>query len=268
VYPDVPGKHSAATLTEQVNTSLKELGTDCVDIFYLHAADRSVPFAETLKAVNDLHKAGKFVRFAISNYTAFEVAELVLTAQHNGWVRPTLYQGMYNAITRNVEDHLFPALRRYGLDFYAYNPLAGGLFSGKYTTLEETPEEGRFSDAVGQMGARYRERYFNEHVFGALRVVEPVAKKHNISLIQTALRWMVHHSKLNVKDNGPDGIILGVSSLKQLEENLDALEQGPLPEELVQALDKGWETAKPGTPHYWHLDVKYTYDTRKALFGK
>jgi len=98
-YPRQPGAHKPVVLKEQVNTSLKELQTDCVDIFYLHAADRSVPFEETLEAVNELHKEGKFVQLGLSNYTAFEVAEIVITCKERGWVRPSIYQGMYNAIS-------------------------------------------------------------------------------------------------------------------------------------------------------------------------
>jgi len=266
VYPLVPGTHKPQVLTEQVETSLKELGTDTVDIFYLHAADRSVPFKETLEAVDRLHKAGKFITFAISNYTAFEVAEIVLTCHYNGWVRPTIYQGMYNAITRSVEAELFPMLKRYGLAFYVYNPLAGGLFSGKYTAATDRPDAGRFSKSSGTTGERYRERYFHPKLFAALGVVEPVAKKHDITLVATALRWLVHHSGLEIKDGGKDGILLGVSSLEQLETNIDALEAGPLPVEVVKALDEAWKIAKSETPNYWHGEVKYSYDTRKALF--
>ena len=80
-------------------TSLKELKTDCVDIFYLHAADRSVPFEETLQEVNKMHKEGKFVNLGLSNFTAFEVAEVVIMCKERGWVRPTIYQGVYNAIS-------------------------------------------------------------------------------------------------------------------------------------------------------------------------
>lgn len=93
LYPREPGMHKPEIVIENLNKSLSELGTDCVDIFYLHAADRSVPFAETLKCVNDLHKQGKFVQLGLSNFTAFEVAEVVMTCQANGWVRPTIYQG-------------------------------------------------------------------------------------------------------------------------------------------------------------------------------
>lgn len=110
-YPIPAGTHKPAALKEQFGTSLRELGTDCVDIFYLHAPDRSVPFAETLEAVNELHKEGKFVQLGLSNYTAFEVAEVVMTCKANGWVRPTIYQGMYNAISKLPS----PSLRRSSL---------------------------------------------------------------------------------------------------------------------------------------------------------
>ena len=101
-YPQKPGAHKPDKVKEAFNKSLTELKTDCVDIFYLHVADRSVPFEETLEAVNELHKEGKFARFGLSNYTAFEVAEIVITCKERGWVRPTIYQGMYNAISKST----------------------------------------------------------------------------------------------------------------------------------------------------------------------
>ena len=104
-YPYEPGTHKAENITESFNKSLSELKTDVVDIFYLHAADRSVPFEETLEAVNKLHKAGKFVQLGLSNYTAFEVAEIVIMCKERGWVRPTIYQGMYNAISIGLSLH-------------------------------------------------------------------------------------------------------------------------------------------------------------------
>ncbi|KAL2758278.1 hypothetical protein ACRALDRAFT_1061486 [Sodiomyces alcalophilus JCM 7366] len=264
-YPSEPGTYAADKVVESVETSLKELGTDTVDILYLHAPDRATPFAETLEAIDKLHKAGKFVTFGLSNFTAFEVAEVVLTCKYNGWVRPTVYQAMYNAITRSIEAELIPACRRYGLDIVVYNPLAGGLFSGKIKSQDMVPTEGRFSD-VNPMGANYRKRYFRDDTFRALQTVEAAAEKHGLSVIETALRWTVHHSKLKIKD-GRDGILIGVSSVSQLEENLDHLEKGPLPDEVVQALDEAWAITKGNTTNYWHLDLKYTYDTRESLFG-
>lgn len=100
VYPSEPGFHAAETLRTKFTESLKALQTDSVDIFYLHAADRSVPFAETLEAVDVMYKEGKFRQLGLSNYTAFEVAEIVSWCHHRGWVRPTIYQAMYNAISK------------------------------------------------------------------------------------------------------------------------------------------------------------------------
>jgi len=110
----------------------------------------------------------KFVKLGLSNFTAYEVAEVVMICRQHGWVRPSIYQGMlrdevttwvpltettgmYNAITRNLDAELFVACRRYGIDIVVYNPIAGGLFSGKYTaeSLAQTPESGRFSDTAG-----------------------------------------------------------------------------------------------------------------------
>lgn len=99
VYPYEPGVHKADRLKEHFYTSLKELGADSVDIFYLHAPDKSVPFEETLGAINELHKEGKFVQLGISNFAAWELAEVYNIAKERGWVKPTIYQAMYNAIS-------------------------------------------------------------------------------------------------------------------------------------------------------------------------
>lgn len=177
---------------------------------------------------------------------------------------------MYNAITRSLEHELIPACRRYGLDVVVYNPIAGGLFSGKYKSAD-IPSSGRYSDSVGRMGQMYRARYFKDSTFEALRLIEPVVEKHGLTMVETALRWCLHHSALNVRGvegkRGDDGLIIGASSLEQLESNLGDCEKGPLPADVVDVLDRAWRVCQPDTPNYWHLDLKYTYDTRKALFG-
>lgn len=205
------------------------------------------------------------MRLGLSNYTAFEVAEVVMLCRQHGWVRPSIYQAMYNAITRSIEAELIPACRRYGLDVVIYNPVAGGLLTGKIKT-KDTPAEGRFSDSTTSLGAMYRKRYFKDDTFNALALLEPVAEKQGLTLLEIAYRWLVHHSALNIKD-GNDGIIMGVSNLAQMEANLKEVEKGPLPEEVLKALDEAWLLTKASTTNYWHLDLKYTYDTRKALFG-
>ena len=88
------------------------MGTSKVDLYYLHAPDREVRLAETLEAINEEYKAGHFSRFGISNYKASEVDEIVSICEKNGWVKPTVYQGLYNAIVRSAEPELIPTLRR------------------------------------------------------------------------------------------------------------------------------------------------------------
>lgn len=102
VYPTEPGVHKPERLKGYFNKSLGELGADCVDIFYLHAPDHSVPFEETLEAVNELHKQGSFVQLGLSNFAAWEVAEVYTICKERGWVKPTIYQAMYNAISRST----------------------------------------------------------------------------------------------------------------------------------------------------------------------
>ncbi|KAI9767755.1 MAG: hypothetical protein M1840_005436 [Geoglossum simile] len=268
VYPVAAGLHKPDVLKASFQESLTALDADQVDVFYLHAADRSVPFAETLEAVNELHKQGKFIEFGLSNFTAFEVAEVVITCKERGWVRPTIYQAMYNAITRSIEPELVVACRRYGIDIVVYNPLAGGFLSGKYKTTD-VPLDGRFSNASGIIGSIYRKRFFKDTHLEALRVVEPVVQAHNLTLPETALRWLVHHSALRItpESGGNDGVIIGVSNIDQLKSNLKDLEKGRLPMAVVQALDEAWKVAMPEVPNYWHLTLEYTYDTQKALFG-
>lgn len=154
-------------------------------------------------------------------------------------------------LARALEVELEPCLRKFGISFVIYNPLAAGLFSGKYSTISVEPSEGRFSDAGGT-GPMYRTRYFKESVMKAFAVIEPVAKKYTIPLIEVGLRWCVHHSKLQLQqDDGYDGIILGFSSYNQLQQNVEACEKAPLPEEVVQALDRAWDICRGDAATYW-----------------
>ena len=267
-YPREGAGHSADVLRDRLSYCLKELQTDCVDIFYLHAPDRSRPFDEALEVCNAMHKEGKFVQLGLSNFTAFEVAECATICRERGWVRPTIYQGMYNAITRSLETETMVACRRYGIDVVVYNPLAGGLFSGKIKSADIVPEDGRYSNTNARQGEMYRKRYFRDATFEALKLVEETAARHKLTLIEIALRWCVHHSALRIKDGGKDGIIIGVSSYEQLEGNLRDLQKGPLPEEVVKTLDEAWGVTKSTTPNYWHGELKYPEDMTERFLNK
>lgn len=249
-YPFNPGDHAKEKVKESCAKSLNELGADSVDIFYLHAPDRSVPFQESLQACDELYREGKFKRLGLSNYAAWEVAEIWNIADQKGWVKPSVYQAMYNCLTRSIEEELIPCCRKYNMDVLVYNPLAGGVLSGKYKSKEVPDDGGRYSSTDPVVGAMYRDRYFKDANFEALKVIKPVADKFGLTLLEVAFRWCVHHSKLEVAD-GNDGVVIGVSSLAQLEANLSDLEKGPLPDEVVEILDVAWQITKPSCITYW-----------------
>ncbi|KDN40031.1 Aldo/keto reductase [Tilletiaria anomala UBC 951] len=247
VYPVQAGDHSPAKLRATFEKSLAALKVSCVRTLYLHAPDRSVPFDETCAEVDKLHSEGKFQQFGLSNFAAWEVAEVVGICKAKGYIQPTIYQSMYNAITRSAEEELFPACRKYGLRVVVYNPIAGGFFAGKLVSESSVPEPGSRFDPSSQMGTMYRARYVKGGYFAALEHLKPVTEKHALRLTELALRWLQHHSKLTEKD----GVILGASSNAQLEQNCQDSLKGPLPEEVVQALDEAWMIVKPHAPMYW-----------------
>lgn len=119
--------HTTAGVKSAIDDSFKALGTSKVDLYYLHAPDREVPLEETLAAINEHYKSGKFERFGISNYKAEEVEEIVKISKEKGYVLPTVYQGLYNSIARAPEKPLIPVLRKHGISYYCYNPLGGGV---------------------------------------------------------------------------------------------------------------------------------------------
>lgn len=176
---DAMTTHSAAHVRLALKASLESLKTDKVDMWYLHAPERSTPFETTLREVNNLYKEGYFRRFGISNYASWEVAQLCEICDRNGWVKPVVYQGVYNALHRAVEPELFPCLRKYGIAFYAYNPLAGGYLTSRYTrdmlSADAVIEEGSRFDPKRRQGQGYRNRYFNAQYFDALDILRPVS---------------------------------------------------------------------------------------------
>ncbi|KAJ7046581.1 Aldo/keto reductase [Mycena alexandri] len=242
--------HSPEDLRKHLTASLKALNAKTLEMWYLHAPDRSVPYEVTLKAVNDLHQEGYFKRFGISNFMSWEVAEIVGICKANGYIQPTVYQGIYNAIHRAVEPELLPCLRKFGISFYEFNPLAGGFFTDRYASLTDKPEPGSRFDPERKQGQSYRNRYWNEPYFNALAAVRPVVEKNNLTMAEVALRWISHHSLLSREYR--DAIIIGASSLDHIEQNLIDLEKGPLPDEVLTALDEAWLSVKPFATKYYH----------------
>ncbi|KAK0483578.1 Aldo/keto reductase [Armillaria novae-zelandiae] len=247
VYPVKPGDHTPHVLRETFQTSLKALNRQKVRVLYLHAPDRSVPFEDTLKAINELYREGLFEMLGLSNYAAWEVAEVVGICRAKGYVTPKIYQVMYNAITREMEAELLPCARKFGLRLVIYNPLAGGLFAGKIESPDTPVTEGRFGP--GRQGDQYRARYLQQGQFEALKYLKGVAAEHHLRLTEIALRWCQHHSKLTPED----GVILGASTASQLRQNCEDSLKGPLPDAVVHALDEARRIvlSHGSAPSYW-----------------
>ncbi|KAG0283440.1 hypothetical protein BGZ96_012199 [Linnemannia gamsii] len=245
IYAFTPGSHSKENLPTQFRASLKALNAEKIDVLYLHVPDYDTPYEETLKAIDDLYKEGLFERFGLSNYSAWNVAQIYEICKQNGYVLPSVYQGMYNPISRSVTTELLPCLKHYNISFYAYNPICGGVLSGKYN-FNVDPEGTRY-DPKTQIGQMARDWYWNKANFEAVQALTKVATAQNLTLLEATLRWMRHHSSLTAHD----GIVIGSTSIAQLEESLTELEKGPLPEEMIRAFDEAWEMCKGTTNWYF-----------------
>uniref|UniRef100_A0ABM5EKB2 Aflatoxin B1 aldehyde reductase member 2-like isoform X2 n=1 Tax=Pogona vitticeps TaxID=103695 RepID=A0ABM5EKB2_9SAUR len=244
----------AESVRAQLDTSLQRLQRQSVDLFYLHMPDRETPVEETLRACDQLHKEGKFKELGLSNYPAWEVAEIYTLCKAKNWVLPTVYQGMYNGITRQVETELLPCLRHYGMRFYAFNPLAGGLLTGKYKFEDKEADHepgSRFFDK--SFGKIYQDRYWKQHHFQGVALIREALREaygpDPPSLTCAALRWIYHHSKLQ-GDRG-DAVIIGMSNMDQLRENLQGSEEGPLQPRVVEAFDQAWRLVAHDCPNYF-----------------
>ncbi|KAF8212284.1 Aldo/keto reductase [Mycena galopus ATCC 62051] len=246
VYPAKPGGHAPAALRATFFASLEALNRKKVRVLYLHAPDRSVPFQETLEEMNKLYNEGFYEIFGLSNYAAWEVAEVVSICKAKGWIQPKIYQAMYNPITRGIEPELVPCCRKFGIRVVVYNPLAGGLFAGKVTSIADAPNTGRFNPTTVS-GKFYRDRYLKNGTFDALNHLKEVAAQHNLRLTEIALRWCQHHSVLGEED----GVILGASSVSQLKQNCEDSAKGPLPDAIVSAINEAWEISRGTAVTYW-----------------
>ncbi|KAJ4291939.1 hypothetical protein N0V90_009837 [Kalmusia sp. IMI 367209] len=244
-----PGSHSAEKIAESVPLSLNALRVDNVDIMYLHSPDRTTPWEVTAKAMDEQFRLGKFKRFGLSNYTAEEVEEICQVCDKNGWNKPSVYQGRYNAIIRSGEEQLWPTLRKWGISFYAYSPSAAGMFSGNVNANSVDVAGSRW-DKNTRLGQAYEQAYLKPELIEAAGRVADMAKAAGIGGHDVALRWAMYHSILSGQRG--DAVILGCSSVRQMEANLNAIEAGPLSNDLVEVINGVWDVVKDHAAPY-HL---------------
>jgi aflatoxin B1 aldehyde reductase len=230
-------------ITASAKTSLADLGTNQVDIFYIHRPDRKTPLEETCAAINDLYKEGKFKRFGICGYRADEVQDIYTLCKSNGYVLPTVYQGIFNPVTRRAEFDLFPTLRKLGIQFYAYGPLASGLLIRPVEELLNATPDSRFGAMPMAAGI-----YLKEPITSKVKHLQETCKSQGVPLLDATFGYLLHHSALAETD----GVIVGASSVAQLETNLKATKAGPLPSIVVQAFEDLWEQVKDESGPYHH----------------
>lgn len=246
VNPRITGRLDADAAYMQVTESLARMNLESVDTVYLHFPDPGTPVESVLSAMADLHEQGRFRELGLSNFPAWMVADVWHICDRRGWVKPTVYQGIYNPLTRKAEDELNACLNRFSMRFYAYNPLAGGLMTGRYAHFEDAPSDGRFTHRPNYQG-----RYWKKSYFDAVDVIRDAAEKQGISVIDATYRWLAFHSMLNGERG--DAILIGASKLGHLKQNIDTIKAGPLPEDVLRAFDTAWSITKGDSPAYFTL---------------
>ena len=244
VHPRITGKLDRNTILMEFTESLKRMKRNSVDLLYFHFPDGKTPIDEALMTVKELYEHGKIKEFGLSNYPAWQVIDIAYKCDKIGCPRPTVFQGMYNALCRNVEPELFPAIHSLGMRFYAFNPLAGGMLTGKHHHFEDNPEPGRFARLES-----YRKRYWKQSYFDAVDEIRIACEEEGVPMVEAAYRWMAYHSCLDASMG--DGILLGASRIEQMTQNMAALEKGKLPQSILDAMDAAWEIAKPDSPAYF-----------------
>lgn len=228
---------SRPAIVRAVEASLRRLQTDYLDIYYLHAPDYETPMEETMAAMNQLVQEGKIRFIGASNYASWQLCRLHWIADRQGTATVEISQPMYNLLARGIEQEFLPACAALGVSTVVYNPLAGGLLTGKHR--RQAPARGtRF-----HQNEYYQQRYWHDANFDAVDVLAQVARRNNRSLVSVALNWLLHHTPT-------DCVILGASCVDQMRQNIDALDEGPLPPEVIAACDQVWGTLRGITPKY------------------
>ena len=209
--------------------SLRRLGTDYIDLYQTHSPDPSTPIEETMRALDSLVQSGK-VRYAgCSNYPAWQLADALWTSDKHGLARFECDQPRYNILFRMIEDEILPLCQAHDVGVIAYNPLAGGMLTGRYRDKRE--QEGTRFGLQGA-GDLYRKRYWNEEVFDVVDRLARFVEERGLSLTQGALAWVLARP-------GVTAAILGASKPEQLKDSLGGVGL-TLDDEVRAACDDAW----------------------------
>jgi aryl-alcohol dehydrogenase-like predicted oxidoreductase len=208
--------------------SLKRLNTDYIDLVYMHAPDYETEMEETLDTFTALIRAGKIRYLGVSNFAAWQIADILALCDKRGYIKPIISQNVYNTLIRDVERELLPFLKTHKMGMAAYNPIAAGLLSGKYKS-REILENTRFANKK-----LYYDRYWTDRNFKAVEELSAVADKYGLSLLELAFRWCNSQSVVAA-------VISGVSRLEQAKQNIQIFNQPVLAGDILKACNTVWE---------------------------
>lgn len=227
-----------AALRKAVTDSLERLDDTYIDVLYFHEPDWEVPFEESYGAAMELVHDGIVGMVAVSNYPSWELSRAHVTTGAIGWPKPQVHQVMYNLLSRMLDDEYAAFSAQAEMINVIYNPLAGGLLSGRYLDIANTPTEGRFANP------NYRNRYWHPALFDGMTRLQQLATDSGMSLIELAFGWLWSRPLTDI-------VLLGASSVEQLEMNLKAAEQPAVDAEISAVCDEVWKDVKGPVAKYW-----------------
>ncbi|HET9017385.1 MAG TPA: aldo/keto reductase [Thermomicrobiaceae bacterium] len=201
---------SRRRIIDSVEASLRRLGTDYIDLYYLHRPDPITPIEESLRTLDDLVRDGKIRYGAVSNYAAWRVAEMVGICARESLERPVVSQNLYNMLDRGIEAELVPACRHFGMSVVPFSPLAGGFLTGKYRRGEEVPAGVRGANNPGWQAQRLTDRNF-----AVVEALERFATGRGHTMGELAIAWLLARPVVC-------SVIAGVTRPEQVEANAAA----------------------------------------------
>jgi aryl-alcohol dehydrogenase (NADP+) len=220
--------NSRKHLLDAIDASLKRLGTDYVDLYQLHWDDGTTPLDESLEALDTIVRSGRARYVGVSNFAAWRLAKMLGRADCLRVARPVSIQPRYSLLFRQFERDLFPLAQEEGLAVIPYNPLAGGMLTGKYKVGMQPQEGTRFT--LGNAGARYQERYWHERELAVASSFAETAQQHGVVPAQAAIAWVLANPAIT-------SVIIGASKPAQLSDSIAAAGLA-LPPEFAARLDE------------------------------
>ena len=197
-------------IMKALDASLKRLGTDYIDLYQQHIPDASTPIEETMRALDDVIRAGKVRYIGNSNFSGWQVADAYWTAKHNGLNGFATAQNLYSLMDRRVEREVVPSCQQYGLGILPYFPLASGLLTGKYGRGAEPPQGTR----LAMWGDRARAALSDQN-FDVLDKLENFARQNGHTILELAFSWLASMPHIS-------SVIAGATSPEQVKQNAAA----------------------------------------------